>query len=287
MKQLDYIKVKIENIEALNTKYLIEHPTIKNRYKLENISLTKGRKVYGKNIDIYFKNNTVYISTSIPYFINGHNFVEVNSNDARRVFECLSKALGINIFTGKVIDFEVALLFNCNIHFKNLVKTISSVDGLELQKKNTSFVAYGKGNTQLKIYNCYKNLKNKVSKPIFNSILGLYVNILKIELKMMRDKRYTVEQLLEYGIDENISILNDLIENRINYSECNYDGSKFDDILYKALLKANKYTYKNVDEMVLDIIVQKTDKVNHPERIKVSIVKRTKVSHLQRVKVSH
>ena len=34
-------------------------------------------------------------------------------------------------------------------------------------------------------------------------------------------------------------------------------------------------------------LVQKTDKVNHPERIKVSIAKRTKVSHLQRVKVSH
>ena len=34
-------------------------------------------------------------------------------------------------------------------------------------------------------------------------------------------------------------------------------------------------------------MVQKTDKVNHPERIKVSIAKRTKVSHLQRVKVSH
>ena len=33
--------------------------------------------------------------------------------------------------------------------------------------------------------------------------------------------------------------------------------------------------------------LQKTDKVSHQQRIKVSIVKRTKVSHPERVKVSH
>ena len=36
-----------------------------------------------------------------------------------------------------------------------------------------------------------------------------------------------------------------------------------------------------------DANLQKTDKVSHPQRIKVSIVKRTKVSHPERVKVSH
>lgn len=254
MKQLDYLKIKIENVETLNTQHLIEHPTIKNRFKLENISLSNEQKLYGNNIDIYHKNSTAYISTSIPYLIHGHNFVEVNSNDARLVFECLSEALGINILIGKVIDFEIAMLFDCDIQFKNLIKTISSVDGLELQKKSSSFVAYGKGNTQLKIYNCYKNLKSKLSKSIFDSILGLFTNSLKIELKMIRDKRYTVDQFLEYGFDENLEFLKHLIENRISYTECNYDGTKFDDILYKALLKANKYTYKNVDEIVLDII---------------------------------
>lgn len=254
MKQLDYIKIKVENIEKFNSQYLIDHPTIKNRFKLKSISLPNGQKLHGDNIDVYYKNNNVFISTSIPYLLYGHNYTEVNINDVYILFKYLSEVLSIDIFNGKVIDFEVAILFNSSLEFKNLIKTISGVSGLELQKKTTSFIAYGKGNTQLKVYNIYRNLKSKVSKSVFDSINGLRTNCLKIELKLIKDKRYTVEQLLEFGISENLEVLNDLIENKINYSECDYDGTKFDDILYRALLKTNKYTYKNADEIVLDII---------------------------------
>lgn len=53
--------------------------------------------------------------------------------------------------------------------------------------------------------------------------------------------------------------------------------------------KNNYRTLRNKEPLELEskLLLQKTDKVNHPERIKVSIAKRTKVSHLQRVKVSH
>jgi antirestriction protein ArdC len=47
---------------------------------------------------------------------------------------------------------------------------------------------------------------------------------------------------------------------------------------YKQLSKAEQENY---------IMLQKTDKVNHPQRMKVSIAERLKVSHLQRAKVSH
>ncbi len=255
MKQLDYIKIKVQNVGKLNTEYLTDHPTIKNRYKMNfPQGGFNGTTLHGKNIDVYYNKNTLYVSTSIPYLMYGHNFVNLEPQQAKETLEYVSSLLNVDLLSGIVVDFEVGFIYNTKIGFKDICNTITGIDDMELQKKNSSFLAYGNKNIQFKIYNIYKNLKNKVSKPVFDTIVGLRSNTIKIELKFTKDYRYTVKQLFNGAFIVNLMVLYAILQNNLHQLEVNYDGSKFDDVLYKTLLKANKYTYKNVGEMILETI---------------------------------
>ncbi|WP_407557332.1 hypothetical protein [Winogradskyella sp. 4-2091] len=255
MKQIDYIKIKVNNVDTLNTTYLVEHPTIKNRY---HFNFPKngfnGRPLFGKNIEIYHNNSTLYLKCSLPYLVYGHNHIEFNAIEAKDVLVYISSLLNVNLLLGIVVDFEVGYIYSSTLPFKELCHTISGIQGMDLQKKTNSFLAYGHKNKQFKLYNIYANLKRKVSKSVFNSIENLSPNNVKLELKFTKDHRYSVCEFLDIGYQLAFNELDDLLQHHIQQVSHIYNGVKFDDILYMTLLKANKYTHKNVDEMVLDTI---------------------------------
>jgi hypothetical protein len=255
MKQIDYIKVKVENVDSLSATYLVEHPTIKNRYHFnfpENGY--NGRTLFGNNIEIYHNNNTLFLKCSLPYLIYGHNHIDFSVDDTRDVLVYISSLLNVDLLQGTVVDFEVGYIYSSEMPFKELCHTISGIKGMDLQKKTVSFVAYGHKNKQFKLYNIYTNLKRKVNKSIFDSIENLFTSNVKIELKFTKGNRYSVSEFLEIGHQLAFNELDELLKHQIRQANHGYNGTKFDDILYMTLLKANKYTYKNVDEMILDTI---------------------------------
>lgn len=255
MKQIDYIKIKSQNVETLNMKHLVEHSTIKNRYHF-NFPQNgyNGHTLFGNNIEVYHNNSTLFLKYSIPYLIYGHNNIDLCTNDAKNVLEYLSKLLSVDLLQSRLVDFEVGYIYCSKLPFKQLCHTVSSIQGMDLQKKTSSFLAYGHKNKQFKLYNIYNNLKRKVSKSVFSSIKNLWCENVKIELKFTKDNRYSVSEFIETGYQLAFDELDDLLHRKIQQVNHNYNGIKFDDILYITLLKANKHTYKNVDEMILDTI---------------------------------
>lgn len=253
MRQIDYLRIKLNEVEKINKKYLVEHRTIKNRYKLE-VPDDDQQIIFGNNIDIYYNNNTLYVNCSIPYLLHGHNFIEMTEQNVETAMGYLSNLLDVDLMEAQVTDFEVAFLRNCDMGFIDLIKSISGVSKLNMQKRTDSFVAYGKNNIQLKIYNVYKNLKRKVPSNLFKKLDHLNRNTLKFELKISNHKQFTLKQFLQYGASKAFDQLQKIMEDDIHMVYGNSDDNKFDDILYKTLLNANKYTYKNINEMVLDVI---------------------------------
>lgn len=255
MTQVDYLKIKVENVRFLDTHFLKEHPTIKNRYKLaEDIVDFNGNTLHGDNIDIYFNNKSLYLDTSIGYLIHGHNYTEITSKEVSNLMQLLTIKLGVNLFEGRVTSFEVAKIFHPEKKFNYLSKVFQGIDEMELQKKNGSFIAFGKGNEQFKFYKVSANLKRKADtrKLIKNEEFRKAV---KTEIKFTNDKRYTLQQFIDYGIEENHKYLMDLLENQCNYSTAyTYSGKKFDDVLFLTILKLTQTYIGSARQEILDMI---------------------------------
>lgn len=129
MKQLDYIKIKVQNVKKLNLEYLTDHPTIKNRYKMNfPQGGFNGTTLHGKNIDVYYNNDTLYVSTSIPYLIYGHNYVDLEPQQAWDVLVYVSDLLNVDLLSGIVVDFEVGFIYETKIDFKDICNTITGIE---------------------------------------------------------------------------------------------------------------------------------------------------------------
>lgn len=254
--QIDYIKIKVAGVDKIQKENLVSHPTVINRFKLDSAKTNfNGMMLFGNNIDIYHHNETLYLNCSLPYLVHGHNFIDFPPSEAREILSYLSDLVGVDLFKGNVVAFEIGIISKCMTSFKGICNKISGVDGMELQKKDSRCLFYGKNNIQFKIYDLEKNLKRKVDKDIRNQLgWDVVENTIKIELKFNKDNRYTIAQFLTTGFEQSVKELKAILYGRIHIPDHNYAGDKFDDILFRTLLKANKYTPKGVTEMILEEI---------------------------------
>jgi len=257
MKQIDYIKIKVENVNEIDSTFLVNHPTIKNRY---NINFPENgfhdKTLYGDNIDVYHNNKILYLDFSVPYILYGHNYTSIGIDVVREVFKYLSELLCVNLFNGKVVVFEVGHIYDTQNSFKRVHSSIIGVKGMKLQKKDRDILIFGSKNTQFKLYNVQGNLKRKLGRDLFQSISFKKKTTIKVELKFKRDNRYTLEELLSYGVRDAYLQLGSLMKNDINLVNSFYDysGGKFDDVLYYTLHKIGILSKIDIDQMILDTI---------------------------------
>ena len=254
--QIDHTKIKVTGVEGIHKENLVSHSRFFDRYKLDSEKTNfNGKMLFGNNIDIYHNNNTLYLSCSLPYLVHGHNFIDFPPIEAREILLYLSDLLKVDLMKGDVVAFEVGIISRCMTSFKGICNQISGVDGMELQKKDSRCLFYGKNNIQFKMYDLEKNIKRKVHEDIRNQLdWDVIENTVKTELKFNKDKRFTVNQFLDTGFEESVKELKAILYGRIHIPDLSYKGDKFDDILFKTLLRVNKYTPKGVTEMILDEI---------------------------------
>ncbi len=74
MRQLDFIKIKVENVGTINTMYFQEHPTVKNCYTMTFLQNEfNGSPLFGNNFEVYNHNSNLFVKCSLPYLKYGHN----------------------------------------------------------------------------------------------------------------------------------------------------------------------------------------------------------------------
>lgn len=267
MKQIDYIKIKVENVTEIDSTFLVNHPTIKNRY---NIDFPKNsfhnKTLHGNNIDVYHNNNILYIDFSVPYVLYGHNYKSICINEVREIFIHLSELLCVNLFNGKIVIFEIGHIYDIQTSFKKVYNSLIGVRNMKLQKRDSNILIFGSKNIQFKLYNVQGNLKKKLGHDLFQSISFKTNTTVKVELKFKRDNRYTLEQLLSYGVRDAYLQLDSLMKDDINLvnSFYNYSGGKFDDVLYYTLHKIGILSKIDIDQMILDTINEM--EIPHPKK---------------------
>lgn len=258
MLQIDGFKLKVDDVAQINDKYLKTHPTIKNRYKLDvPEGEFQGRKYFGNNIDIYFNNGTLFLNGSLPYLRHGHNFIEFDPFAAEITFKDLSEMLEADLFKGKLMQREFAILQRSKIPFKYLKKLIGGVDGMELQKKTPHLLMFGKTNLQCKIYEVKPNLKKKIDPAARNTLRWTELDdIVKVELKFYKSSSLNLLDYLENGVHEDHRFLLDFMLNDVEVFPVDYEAKTFSDILFKTLLSIswNYCSYDLVHNQILEHI---------------------------------
>ncbi len=263
MKQIDYIKIKVENTETINTQFLVPHPTVKNRYHInfpENGF--NGLTLFGTNIEVYHHNTNLYVKCSLPYLKHGHNYCYLDIRQAQDLFIYLSDLLNVDLFKGIVIDYEIGYIFHPEVDFSYIQQHINGVRGMRLLKKDQWISVYGRKNTQLKIYHIGKNFGRKVPKSIVDTIDFQQGTPVKVELKIAKDKTYTLDDFLLYGYTAKEAKLDRLIDEKVDVSGVlNYKGKKFDDVLYLTL---HRIASHGIDDLILEVIDSMD--LTHPQK---------------------
>jgi hypothetical protein len=153
-----------------------------------------------KKIEVwnYPEINQIKIKGSIPYFINGHNYF-ASMNDWKEGLDYLQGSLGLNLYTGLIDCFEFGTIqeipFSPASFLQNHVK-ISGMEGKEFRKGNVlTGKEFHSPSLKLKIYDCGRNIKNKLDKGIQEEISRLYgweraKHYIKIESHYRRPEAY-------------------------------------------------------------------------------------------------
>ena len=258
MLQNDGFKLKVENVVQISHKYLKAHPTIKNRYKLDvPEGENRDRKYFGDNIDIYYNNGTLFLNGSLPYLRHGHNFIEFDPVAAEITFKDLSEMLEVDLFKGRLMQREFAILQRSKIPFKYLRKLIGGVDGMELQKKTPHLLMFGKTNLQCKIYEVKPNLMKKVGPAVRNTLCWTELeDIVKVELKFYKSSSLNLLDYLEREVHEDHRLLVNFMDNDVELCPVDYEAKSFSDILFQTLLSIswNYCSYDLVHNQILEHI---------------------------------
>ncbi|TXK78916.1 hypothetical protein [Mesonia sp. K4-1] len=254
--QLDFIKIRKHGVKAISDYCLVPHPRIKNRYKLDtNHTLLKQYGLFGEYIDIYLCNGVLTVSLSVPFFLNGHNFVETSKSDIEDAFNKLSEFLRVNLFDARVCDYEVAILHDSDFSVKELQSFIVGVDDMDLLKKDKRFIMYGNKKQQFKLYEVRHNLEKKMHPTVRKNFdFEDTFDCVKTEMKVSKPEKMNLEKFIKEEYEYSLHNLKIFIQYQIHVCFNTSKGEKFDDILFQTLLWAGKYTYKPVQEMALDII---------------------------------
>ncbi|WP_395762240.1 hypothetical protein [Elizabethkingia anophelis] len=182
---IDFVKLEIPyNYWHINFDNLVEHPTIKNQYKLKP-EIWK----YHKNFSLYLTKKKAVLKFSIPYFLNGHNFCKLYLEDFWQVEEFVSKNLGLEITFAEVKELEFGAYEEIDIDAKDYIDSIVGIKNYELEKSTKGFKMFGdrKRNFHYKVYDAVANAKTKKTFT-----LGNYPDkgLIKHEIKLTNTSPY-------------------------------------------------------------------------------------------------
>ncbi|WP_407531859.1 hypothetical protein [Elizabethkingia meningoseptica] len=182
---IDFVKLEIPyNYWHINFDNLVEHPTIKNQYKLKP-DIWK----YHKNFSLYLTKKKAILKFSIPYFLNGHNFCKLYLEDFWQVEEFVSKNLGLEITFAEVKELEFGAYEEIDIDAKDYINSIVGIKNYELEKSTKGFKMFGdrKRNFHYKVYDAVTNAKMKKTFT-----LGNYPDkgLIKHEIKLTNTSPY-------------------------------------------------------------------------------------------------
>lgn len=259
MRQFDYLKLEQHGVYFLDKQHLIEHATIKKRFHINTPENTfDGKPLFGKNIDIYYNEEKSFlsISCSLPYLAYGHNYCDFYATKASEIVTVLSRILKVDLFKSTVKQYEFAIINNAENSTHNILKNILSIQGLNLVKKEKYISIYSNSNFDFKIYDVKHNLKKKLPKTIFDTLIFRSDNIVKTEIKFLKPKNLTLSQLLRLDFKPEISIMEEILNKKIVYSSISNTiiGEKFDDILYYSLQKIGLIWDVDINDFILQTI---------------------------------
>lgn len=182
---IDFVKLEIlYNYYDIEFENLVEHPTIKNQYTLKPEIWE-----HHKNFSVYFTEKKAIVKFSLPYFIYGHNFCELDVQDLWEVRDFMSKELGFEIKFAKVKELEFGAYEKIDVDSKQYINSIVGIRDYELEKATENFKMFGdrKRNFHYKVYDAVANAKAKKTFA-----LGNYPEkgLIKHEIKLTNTQPY-------------------------------------------------------------------------------------------------
>ncbi|HFK5508604.1 hypothetical protein [Elizabethkingia anophelis] len=256
---IDFVKLEIPyNYWHINFDNLVEHPTIKNQYKLKP-EIWK----YHKNFSLYLTKKKAILKFSIPYFLHGHNFCKLYLEDFWQVEEFISKNLGLEITFAEVKELEFGAYEEIDIDAKDYINSIVGIKNYELEKSTKGFKMFGdrKRNFHYKIYDAVANAKTKKTFT-----LGNYPDkgLIKHEIKLTNTSPYFdsvfYNDLYEPFASYWDELKEDLIDSqrslvRRNSTPVLLQGTDLSSILYAGLKQYESgATSENVMKSLFDLI---------------------------------
>lgn len=257
--QIDFLNLEFDyEYEKINFDNLIEHPTIKNRYVLKS-----DIHRFNKNFSLFLKDKKAVMKFSIPYFLNGHNFCEINWQDLFTVQYFMKEKLGLDIRFAEVKELEFGAYEYVKDKGKNYIHDVIGLLDFELEKANTHFKMYGnkKRNLHYKIYDAVANSK---SKKTF--LLGNYPNegLIKHEIKFTNAGAYFDSIFFIDLYDSHTTYLDELKNELIslrsslvvrNQKRIDLKKTDLTNVLYTGLKTFEKgFIEDNVMKMLFEII---------------------------------
>ncbi|KMQ67684.1 hypothetical protein ACM39_12570 [Chryseobacterium sp. FH2] len=206
---IDFVKLEIlYNYYDINFENLVEHPTIKNQYILKPEIWE-----HHKNFSVYFTEKKAIIKFSLPYFIYGHNFCELDTQDLLAVRDFMSKELGLEIKFAKIKELEFGAYENIDSDSKDYISSIVGIKNYELEKSTDGFKMFGdrKRNFHYKVYDAVANAK---AKKTFT--LGNYpeMGLVKHEIKLTSTQPY-FDSLYYNDLSEPLSEYRGILEKEL------------------------------------------------------------------------
>lgn len=185
--QFDYIKIKAvaDQTKKLKWDNLVEHPNIKNNYCLNN---ELGQFV--KNFKLYHRRDDgVFIELSIPYFLEGHNYLATSPSRIREFKNQLELLLGIDLALCKISAYEFGAFETIGTESKDYIKSILGLSNMDLEKSNPTMKMYG-DSSQAIHYKIYDAVANAKKKKTFTRGNFPKSGLIKHELKITNTNRF-------------------------------------------------------------------------------------------------
>ncbi|WMC06316.1 hypothetical protein [Elizabethkingia anophelis] len=256
---IDFVKLEIlYNYYDINFENLVEHPTIKNQYTLKPETWE-----YHKNFSVYFTEKKAIVKFSVPYFVYGHNFCELDIQDLWEVRDFMSEKLGLKIKFAKVKELEFGAYEKIDINSKQYINSIVGIRDYELEKATENFKMFGdrKRNLHYKIYDAVANAK---AKKTFT--LGNYpkMGLIKHEIKLTNTLPY-FDSLYFNDLSEPLTEYREMLEKDLissrkalilkNSSPVLLQDTDLSNILYAGLKQYESgATSENVMKSLFDLI---------------------------------
>lgn len=263
--QIDYVKLflDVKKRENLNWDNLLPHPNLKNHYIL-NPELSE----FAKNFSLFLrKDNYVFLKFSIPYFLKGHNHINIGQEELREVEWKLKKWINVDIRFAKLEEFEFGMFEKIEEDSKKFLSGVLAVGNYTLEKSTPNFKMFGVSKQKMH-YKIYDAVANSKSKKTFSRGNFPVDKLIKHELKFEKVYQYFKYNLFYSDLYETVFVDNEcrklLLENRKNLitrQELEFTPKKEDlnNILFTALKNLESGSkYGSITKLLYEII----DKTN-------------------------